>query len=195
MQKVVLLLHGIFDTGKVFAPLEAVLQRYGFETLAPDLVPNDGSAPISQLAESVAHIVDTRIGSVKPLAIVGFSMGGIVARYYLQELSGYQRVAQFVSISSPHRGSLLAHFAKGAGARELCPDSLLLRRLAESETRLQSLSLLSLWTPLDLMIVPASSSVWPIARNEAFWVPAHPLMLKVRTVHQTVLNWLLRNER
>lgn len=192
MRKTVLLLHGLFDTGKVFAPLEAALQQHGFETLAPDLVPNDGSASIAELAERVAELVEHRIATQQPLAVVGFSMGGIVARYYLQELSGYQRVQQVVTIASPHNGSVLAYFAKGKGIEELRPRSALLQQLAASEDKLSTVQVLSLWTPLDLMVVPARSCVWRRAENLALAVPVHCGMLRAKAVHQTILNWLMK---
>ncbi|RFM24940.1 MAG: hypothetical protein D0433_03295 [Candidatus Thermochlorobacter aerophilum] len=53
---------------------------------------------------------------------------------------------------------------------------------------------LSLWTPLDLMIVPAKNSIWKIAKNVAFNVVAHRLMLSSKAVHQTILKSLLDDE-
>ena len=41
---------------------------------------------------------------------------------------------------------------------------------------------LSLWTPLDLMILPQNSSVWHIAENEQMLVSMHPNMIRAHKV-------------
>ncbi|MFN3386104.1 MAG: esterase/lipase family protein [Candidatus Thermochlorobacter sp.] len=193
-QRTAILLHGIFDTGKVFSDLSAQLRKHGFRTLAPDLVPNDGSVSIATLAAQVKEIIEHEVEASAWLALIGFSMGGIVARYYLQELGGYQRVQRLITISSPHHGSWLAYAAEGEGIRDLRPDSHLLQRLNTHADRLLPLKPLSLWTPLDLMIVPAHSAVWQLATNLAFNVIAHPLMLRSEAVHRTVVEALLESK-
>jgi triacylglycerol lipase len=190
MRRTVILLHGIFDSGQVFATLQQLLHDHGFCTLAPDLVPNDGSVSIAALAEQVRQIVEQDCKEAEWLGLIGFSMGGIVARYYLQNLGGYRRVKRVVTISSPHRGSALAYLKNGSGVEELRPNSPLLKALAESEELLLPLKPLSLWTPLDLMVVPAKNSIWKIAQNIAFNVVAHPLMLTSRAVHDAILKSL-----
>ncbi len=194
MKRTVILLHGIFDSGRVFSTLQQLLHEHGFRTLAPDLVPNDGSASMATLAEQVRKIIEQECKEVEWLGLIGFSMGGIVARYYLQNLEGYRYVKRVVTISSPHRGSALAYLASGKGAQELRPNSPLLQALTENEQQLLPLRPLSLWTPLDLMIVPAKNSVWKIAQNIACNVVAHRLMLSSKTVQQTILKSLLNSE-
>ena len=36
---------------------------------------------------------------------------------------------------------------------------------------------ISIWTPFDLIIVPANSSLTGIGRNIMVWVPIHPLLV------------------
>ena len=43
------------------------------------------------------------------LDIVGFSMGALASRHYIQRGAGKQRVRRFVSISGPHAGTLTAY--------------------------------------------------------------------------------------
>ncbi|PIO47484.1 MAG: hypothetical protein CMR00_10245 [[Chlorobium] sp. 445] len=118
-QRTAILLHGLFDTGKVFLDLSARLHKKGFRTLAPDLVPNDGSVSIATLAAQLKEIIERKVEPSEWLALIGFSMGGIVARYYLQELNGYQRTQRLITISSPHHGSWLAYAAEGEGIKRL----------------------------------------------------------------------------
>lgn len=193
-QRTAILLHGLFDTGKVFLDLSARLHKKGFRTLAPDLVPNDGSVSIATLAAQLKEIIERKVEPSEWLALIGFSMGGIVARYYLQELNGYQRTQRLITISSPHHGSWLAYAAEGEGIKDLRPKSHLLQRLNARADMLKPLKPLSLWTPLDLMIVPAHSSVWQQATNIAFNVIAHPLMLHSEAVHRTLVHALLESK-
>jgi triacylglycerol lipase len=57
------------------------------------------------------------------------------------------------------------------------PGSDMLRDLNNNAAELAALEYTSIYTPLDLAIVPSISSRLPIARNLIAWVPLHPLML------------------
>ena len=109
--------------------------------------------------------------------MVAFSMGGLVARHYLQMLGGAARCDQLLTISSPHQGTQSAWLYPSKGARDMRPGSLFLRRLQATEEVLKGIQLVSYHTPLDLMILPATSSVWAPALNLDFPVLLHPLML------------------
>jgi len=176
----VLLVHGIDDDHRTLAPVKAHLLARGFSDVeAIDLVPNDGSAGIPALAEQVrdaALALRARTGAER-VDVVAFSMGSLVTRYWLMRGGGQAAVRRFVSISGPHHGTLLAFFRANEGARQMRPDSPLLRDLARDEGEWGGVEAVSLWTPLDLMIVPPASSRLRGARHRAFPVVAHPLML------------------
>jgi len=53
------------------------------------------------------------------------------------------------------------------------PDSPLLQDLNSDVAMLERLNLTSIWTPLDAMILPASSSHLPIGKEMQVWVPLH----------------------
>jgi hypothetical protein len=57
------------------------------------------------------------------------------------------------------------------------PGSEFLTNLAKSQHRLGKIPVISYHTPLDLMILPANSSVWDRAENLSFNVALHPMML------------------
>ncbi|WLT39844.1 hypothetical protein NON20_10925 [Synechocystis sp. B12] len=50
------------------------------------MVPNDGSASLAVLAEQVKQYIDGQFAPQQPVDLIGFSMGGLVTRYYLQRL-------------------------------------------------------------------------------------------------------------
>jgi triacylglycerol lipase len=125
--------------------------------------------------------------------MVGFSMGGLIARYYLQELEGARYFHQFFSISTPHHGSLLAFLSNNKGVKQMRPGSEFLCNLEQSTNRLSRLTCYSYWTPYDLMILPASSSVWKKAENIKVNVLCHPLMVRNQFVIADIIEKAEKN--
>jgi triacylglycerol lipase len=93
--------------------------------------------------------------------IVGHSLGGILLRWYVQELGGDQRVANAVTVASPHAGTRLAGFVPRRAPRiaaELAPGSWLLRRLDRS-ARPTAVKWLAFYSNLDFFVQPGSSAM------------------------------------
>lgn len=67
-------------------------KKHGFIPHAPSLKRADGRATMQELALQLKEIIDHDIPFGDNIVIVGFSMGGIVARVYLQRLGGTERV-------------------------------------------------------------------------------------------------------
>ncbi len=173
------LVHGIHDTSRKVKVLQTALENQGHCCIAPSLTPNDGSKSLDYLAKQLQACIGAAIGGTNAkLALVGFSMGGLVARYYMQELGGYKQVSHFFSIASPHHGTVLAYLSAKPGARQMRPNSDFLKRLGQNTACLQNVACYSYWTPFDLMIVPATSSVWDQADNIRVKALCHPLMVK-----------------
>lgn len=185
----VLLVHGIFDTGLAMQGLCRSLRRFGWTGVhTMDLIPNDASVPLEDLAQELLLRVEDicQAGEADRLDLVAFSMGGLVARYYVKFLGGRERVDRLVTISSPHHGTQMAHLSPGPGAREMRPGSEFLKTLNAGEEAPGSVHYTSIWTPLDLMIIPPESSRLEGARNVELWNPAHPAMLWDRRVYRLV---------
>lgn len=177
----ILLVHGIFDGGESFDKMAAYLRSTGdWATHAPDLEPNGGQAALDRLAEKIVAYDRRYLPQDRRFILVGFSMGGIVSRYYLQRLGGLERVKQFISISTPHRGTLTAYLNHNPAVRQLRPNSEFLTDLNGDAGRLQQVNHISLWTPFDLMILPATSSKIDNGRNVVIPAPMHYLMLRNR---------------
>lgn len=171
------MVHGIWKSGASFRALSRHLAKRGFDVHTIDLTPNDGRAGIPELGEQLSAFVEKLLPNGEPLDLVGFSMGGVVGRYYLQRLGGAERVRRFVTISSPHNGTMTAYLRRLPGALQMRPDSELLRELNREIQALGRLDVTSIWTPLDLMIVPPQSSRLPIGREVLVAAPLHALML------------------
>jgi len=173
----VVLLHGIDDTqAKLERMARHLEQTTGCQTHSFNLIPNHGEAGLDNLAFQVVNYIETNIPKGERIDLVGFSMGGLVARYYVQRLRGIDRVRRLVTISSPHRGTMTGFLRPNIGARQMRPNSGFLRDLNRDLKMLDQCSFTSIWTPLDLMIIPANSSVLPCGRNIPIPVPGHAWM-------------------
>ena len=176
-QNPVLLVHGINDTGAVFNKMAFYLRQQGLSVYTVDLIPNNGSEVLEKLAQQVANYVNDTFEVARPVDIVGFSMGGIVSRYYIQRLGGINKVQRFITISSPHKGTIIAYGTWLAGAVQMRPNSDFINDLNADFKMLKQLNFTSIWTPYDLMILPATSSRLGIGKEVTIPVILHPLML------------------
>lgn len=178
----VVLVHGILENGMSFDSLRSRLENHGIECHVPKLEPNDARDGIDQLAKSLKEGIDKEFGPDERFAMVGFSMGGLVSRYYLQKLGGAERCDAFITVSSPHHGTKMAYAYPGKGARQMRPGSPFLKDLEATEDRLGDIPVVSYRTPMDLIILPTDSSVWKRAENQSYPVILHPLMLHSKPV-------------
>ncbi len=189
-QNRVLLVHGIADSAASMQMLRARLARDGREALAINLKPGDGRISLEVLSVQLRDYVGTHFSARERIDLVGFSMGGLVCRYYIQMLGGSSRVDRLVTISTPNHGTLLAWLSRRTACKEMHPGSGFLRKLNEDCSTLSNLNVTSFWTPLDLVIIPAESSRLPIGINKPIPVLAHPLMILQRRPLEEVANAL-----
>jgi triacylglycerol lipase len=190
----VLLVHGLWDTAGRLAPLVEGLRARGIEPLATVDIPNHGGVPFEQLGELVRARADALLAEhgARQLDLVGFSMGALACRYYLQRCGGRDRTRRFVSISGPHRGTLTAYSLPLAGIRQMRPGSALLADLERDPAPFGDVAVHCVYTPYDLMIVPATSSVLPGALSvHRIPVPVHRWMIRDPRVHDTVAQLLV----
>lgn len=188
----VVLVHGFLESGTTFKMLKRRLEKRGVEVFVPRLVHNDGRGGLENLAVHLKQDIDTKFGPTRPISIVAFSMGGLVSRQYLQNLGGAERCERFITISSPHHGTKAAWLYPTLGAEEMRPGSHFLAGLQQTEGRLGKMPVTSYRTPLDLVILPPSSSVWDRADNLEFPILLHPFMLNSNAVLSDVEQRLTR---
>lgn len=176
------MVHGIFEDGKAFDSLKKRLENHGIECFVPRLSPADGRGGLDKLAEGLKKYIDNQFGENEKFALVGFSMGGLVSRYYLQKLGGAERCEEFITVSTPHHGTKFAYVYPSKGVAQMRPGSDFLRGLEDTENILDQIPVTSHRTPLDLIILPPTSSVWKRAENHSHNVILHPLMLHTKSV-------------
>ncbi len=97
---VVFLVHGFFASAGVFRPLRARIEQEGARVGTFTHAPCVG---VKSIARRLATLVDA-VPRACRITIVGHSLGGIVARWYVQEMGGAARVARTISLATPFGG-------------------------------------------------------------------------------------------
>jgi triacylglycerol lipase len=125
----VILVHGIADRNFVFREMASYLSARGWLVHSLNLCPNNGQEKLENLAYQVGNYIKHVFPPSQPIDLLGFSMGGLVTRYYLQKLGGCDRVQRYISISAPHHGTLMAYFLPYLGVKQMRPGSAFLRAI------------------------------------------------------------------
>jgi pimeloyl-ACP methyl ester carboxylesterase len=89
--------------------------------------------------------------------VVGHSMGGLVARYYVQRLDGDARVHTLVTLGTPHQGTRAARLFPRGVCQQLTPGSDLLAELDQPATGCQT-RFVSFWSDIDALISPKQAA-------------------------------------
>lgn len=173
----VVLVHGLWNTVNIFWRLRAYLEDQGWVVYAVGLTPNNGDIGIEHQAQQLKIFIEGSLASQQPFYLLGFSMGGLVSRYYMQRLGGLHRVQRFIGVAVPHYGSVLAWFRWNIGGRQMQPGSSFLADLNQDMEQLSVCRPLSLWTPYDLLVLPAHHCRLPIGEHRRLPVPTHNAML------------------
>jgi triacylglycerol lipase len=187
----ILLVHGMVDNRSIFTVLRRALRRRGFRrVLAINYSPltSDVRLAATNLATRVEEICAET--GFERIHLIGHSMGGLVARYYVQRLAGDARVHTLVTLGTPHGGTQPARLIPHRLARQLRPDSDLVAELCEPAAC--ATRFVAVWSDLDQMMVPkrAARIEHPDldARNVLVRGVGHmSLPIHRRTVHEIAL--------
>jgi triacylglycerol lipase len=142
----------------------------------PDLTPNNGKAGLEVLARQLADFTETNLGG-RRFDLVGFSMGGLISRYYMQRLGGAQQVDHFITLAAPHHGTVMAGINRLPGVLQMRRKSAFIHDLARDQECLRRVKFTSFYTPLDMIVVPGASAEMPQARNVRVWALMHPSLI------------------
>jgi triacylglycerol lipase len=89
--------------------------------------------------------------------IVGHSLGGLIARYYVQRMGGDAHVHTVVCLGTPHEGTMAARLLPQRVVGQLRPGSSVLRELSQPAAGCRT-RFLAIWSDLDQLIVPKQSA-------------------------------------
>lgn len=129
---IVVLVHGLFATAGVLRPLRKHIEmRTGAHTASFTYPPGPG---IRSLAAQLGALV-ADLPSETRIYLIGHSIGGLVVRWFVQELGGDPRVVYTISLASPFSGTRHARFLPSQIGRDIVPESPLLAALERGARR------------------------------------------------------------
>ncbi|MFF1443011.1 esterase/lipase family protein [Streptomyces sp. NPDC058295] len=155
----VVLLHGFIDNRSVFVLLRRSLAQHGrhrVESLNYSPLTCDIRTAAELLGRHVEEICE-RTGSAQ-VDVVGHSLGGLIARYYVQRLGGDGRVRTLVTLGTPHSGTRVAPLANAHPiVRQMRPGSELIEELSLPAPGCRT-QFVSFWSDLDHLMDPLESA-------------------------------------
>ncbi|MFJ8309151.1 MULTISPECIES: esterase/lipase family protein [unclassified Streptomyces] len=155
----VVLLHGFIDNRSVFVLLRRSLARHGWrhlESLNYSPLTSDIRVAAELLGRHIEEIC-ARTGH-REVDIVGHSLGGLIARYYVQRLGGDLRVRTLVTLGTPHSGTRSAQLANAHPiVRQMCPGSEIVKELARPAPDIRT-RFVSFWSDLDTLMIPVETA-------------------------------------
>lgn len=114
----VVVLHGLYMSGLVMHPLCRRLNKQGYATL------NLSYNTLSPDLDTICDRIDAFIAG-EPTAFVCHSMGGLIARRYLERGSAQSRwVDPVITLGTPHQGSSLAQEINSSKLKGMLKNSI-----------------------------------------------------------------------
>jgi pimeloyl-ACP methyl ester carboxylesterase len=155
----VVLLHGFIDNRSVFVLLRRSLAQHGrrqVESLNYSPLTCDIRTAAELLGRHIEEICE-RTGS-REVDIVGHSLGGLIARYYVQRLGGDLRVRTLVTLGTPHSGTAVVPLANAHPiVRQMRPGSAVIEELTRPAPGCRT-HFVSFWSDLDHLMDPLETA-------------------------------------
>ena len=155
----VLLVHGYGHNRSAWYTLERHLRAALFTRLH-----TVNYNPLRHSVPTLAAHLRARVETVRAATgaervhVIGHSLGGIILRWYVQELGGDEHVGVAVTMATPHEGTHAAWIGFGRTAVQLRPGSALMDRLARG-ARPSKMRWVAVYSNLDLLVQPCSSAM------------------------------------
>lgn len=151
----VLFVHGLADGESVVSPLRRGICGVGpfipvgYNALRPD-IRTAARALGGQVELACAH------SAGRPVVVIGYSLGGLIARYYVQRLGGDAYVPLVITLATPHGGTATALLASPHPLlRQLRQGSELLTELAGPAAGCRT-RFVAFYSDLDEAVIPAA---------------------------------------
>jgi triacylglycerol lipase len=185
----IVLTPGYMDDERKLSWLASTMRRNGQHPLIISPQPSDASVGIDELAMILAEEIEQQLGPHQRFHYFGFSMGGLIGRYYLQRLGGAARMRRLVTVATPHRGSWTARLLPSRPAlAQMYPGSDFLADLNQDLTLLVEHDFIAYWTPFDLSVTPPHNCYLPELPSVRLYSPFHATLLHDPIVLREVVN-------
>ena len=155
--------HGLGATRASFFPMQGYLgllrhtRQLSFNYRA--------AAGIEAAAIELKRRIDRDVRGGR-IDLIGHSIGGLVARFYLQQLGGQRRVDRLITIGAPHQGTHASVYVPTRAVSDLHPGCSFLRKLDALPP--PDVRCLSIALGRDLMVLPAENAHAPFGERLTF---------------------------
>ena len=205
----VLLLHGFFQTRNIWDVMEHRLRREGFGVVSLNLGGlfwRFNTKSITKQAEFLYAKMEKicKNHDLEKFHIVGHSMGGLIAKHYIQSHGGDKRVQSLVTLGTPHHGTPTAILGVGLmglgllsiSPMQMLPKSRLVQRL-KSENFPSHIPITSIFSRHDVICpwwasVLRSTPQQPNIKNIQLRKVGHSELTSHPKVFQALLDELKR---
>jgi len=177
----IILIPGYGCTYDYLMPLGNFLKEKGYKIHTPE-----GIAPNFHKISDCIKIIKEYIekNNLSNVILIGHSKGGIIARYLLNEKELKNTIKKAITISSPHKGSLLAIYSR-FNAHEMIPWSKTTRNINKQKDNLDKV--LNIYGIHDRIVIPSSNLHLPGAKNIKTNIKGHSKTVASPEVWQIIL--------
>jgi triacylglycerol lipase len=164
--RVVVFVHGYGAAGEVFEPMRAHVEEK--LRVATSHFTYKSMWSFAKVTNGLASRVDALAARGNQIDIVGHSLGGLLSRWYVQEMGGHAHVSRLITLATPHAGTGSAAIAVGPMRHVLMPGGAIIKRLAAGRDRASNVAHTAFVAGRDLMVTPPASAA-ALERAEVRW--------------------------
>jgi hypothetical protein len=160
-ERPLILCHGYMTNRSSLLWLARKLEGSGRQNIIiPNFLP--ASASITDFAEQLGRVVQLarERARVDKVDLLGHSMGGLVVRYYVEQLGGERFVHTAVTVGAPHKGTKTAVFGLFRTARQFRPAAAFMKELQNAHPA-QHTRMISIWSEFDNIVLPPENALLP----------------------------------
>jgi pimeloyl-ACP methyl ester carboxylesterase len=156
-QPVIILVHGLYHNASGWLLLRHRLKKAGFSNVFAVNYTSfftSFEAALEKLEKFIQRLRPAE--TTQPFIIIGHSLGGLLARAYVEKSNRERVPAAVITMGTPHRGSKMAAFAIGRLGKSLIYEGDLFEGLDLSAAPLPCTGI-SLVSPADNLVLPAEA--------------------------------------
>jgi pimeloyl-ACP methyl ester carboxylesterase len=150
-----------------------VLEHLGYNT-----------GEIHHSAKLIRELIDEK--NLRDVILIAHSKGGLIGKHLLAFHNKDERIKKLIAIAAPFRGSHIVKFIPHKAAKELHPDSAIIKQLQEIKN--VNGKIISIFGFFDNHIWPESSCFLEDAKNIQVNVYGHHRILSNKEVKEIVLS-------
>ena len=193
-QPPILLLHGCIMRGGTLFFIQNQLQKDGWNPVYTwNYMPPFKNIPYyaEKLKDKVDEIL--RRTTHTKITLICHSMGGLIARYYINFLEGKSSVDKLITLGTPHKGTQLWSFSYNPCVLDMRPGSDFLKKLRAIPLNIK---VLSIYSSFDAIVLPYRNSILKRKNvvNKEFDNLWHMRLIFSPKVYEEIRSFLLKDD-